>query len=55
MKLISKTSSFGGGSITEEKETERQNSHDLRGHGNSLLELQNLVFMLCNALTNTIT
>jgi len=39
----------------EEREGKRQNSHDLRGHGNSLLELQHLVFMLRNASTSNVT
>lgn len=39
----------------EGREGERPNSHDLRGHGHSLLELQHLVFILRNASTNKVT
>lgn len=41
--------------VMEGREGERPNSYDLRGHGNSLLELQHLVFMLHNASGSKVT
>lgn len=41
--------------IMEGREGERPNSYDLRGHGNSLLELQHLVFMLHNVSRSKVT
>lgn len=41
--------------VVEGREGERPNSRDLRGHGNSLLELQHLVFMLHNASRSKVT